>query len=95
MRNLVPLGELARELARFDINLAPSQVGNPFCESQSEFKFWRAALVDVPTIASPTGPFIRAIREGYTGFLAASREGLVPSAEKTRKRSESLPSGRS
>jgi len=71
-RNVVSLAELARELARFDINLAPSQLGNPFCESQSELKFWRAALVDVPTIASPTGPFIRAIREGYTGFLAAS-----------------------
>jgi glycosyltransferase involved in cell wall biosynthesis len=71
-RTVVPLEELARELARFDINLAPSQVGNPFRDSQSELKFWRAALVDVPTIASPTGPFIRAIREGCTGFLAAS-----------------------
>lgn len=71
-RRVGPVAELARELARLDINLAPSQVGNPFWESQSELSFWRAALVDVPTIASPTGPFTRAIRDGYNGFLAAS-----------------------
>jgi GT2 family glycosyltransferase/glycosyltransferase involved in cell wall biosynthesis len=71
-RNLVPEPELAREFARFDISLAPSQVGKAFGESQSEVKLWRAALVDVPTIASPTGPFIRAIHEDHTGFLAAS-----------------------
>jgi glycosyltransferase involved in cell wall biosynthesis/SAM-dependent methyltransferase len=70
-RNFVPLSRLPEEIAQFDINIAPLQVGNPFCEGKSELKFFESALVDVPTIASPTGPFRRAIRHGVTGFLAA------------------------
>ena len=65
-----PVSELADELARFDINLAPLEPGNVFCEAKSELKFFEAALVDVPTIASPSGPFCRCIRDGETGFLA-------------------------
>jgi glycosyltransferase involved in cell wall biosynthesis/GT2 family glycosyltransferase/SAM-dependent methyltransferase len=70
-RNLVPLFRLPEEISRFDINIAPLEVGNVFCEAKSELKFFESALVDVPTIASPTGPFRRAIRHGVTGFLAA------------------------
>jgi glycosyltransferase involved in cell wall biosynthesis/SAM-dependent methyltransferase len=73
-RNLQVLEDLPDELARFDINLAPLEFGNPFCEAKSELKFFEAALVDVPTIASPTGPFRRAIEHGKTGFLAASAD---------------------
>jgi glycosyltransferase involved in cell wall biosynthesis/ubiquinone/menaquinone biosynthesis C-methylase UbiE len=71
-RPLQPLRNLPAEMARFDINLAPLEVGNPFCEAKSELKFFDAALVNVPTIASPTGPFRRAIDHGRTGFLATS-----------------------
>jgi glycosyltransferase involved in cell wall biosynthesis/SAM-dependent methyltransferase len=71
-RNFVPLKQLPEEVARFDINLSPLEVGNPFCEAKSELKFFEAALAGVPTIASPTGPFRRAIRHGETGFLAAT-----------------------
>ena len=71
-RSLQPFMNLPTEMARFDINLAPLEVGNPFCEAKSELKFFDAALVDVPTIASPTGPYRRAIVHGSTGFLAAS-----------------------
>lgn len=71
-RNFVPPEGLPNEMARFDINLAPLEVGNPFCEAKSELKFFEAALVDVPTIASPTGPFRRAIRNGKSGFLAST-----------------------
>lgn len=71
-RDLVPLQNLAFEYARFDINLAPVEVGNRFCEAKSELKFFEAALVGVPTIASPTRPFADAIRHGETGFLANS-----------------------
>jgi O-antigen biosynthesis protein len=71
-RSFVPLECLPDEIARFDVNLAPLEVGNPFCEAKSELKLFEAALVDVPTIASPTGPFRRAIRHGETGFLAAT-----------------------
>jgi glycosyltransferase involved in cell wall biosynthesis len=71
-RRFVPHENLSEELARFDINIAPLEVGNPFCESKSELKFVQAALVNVSTIASATGPFCRAIRENETGFIANS-----------------------
>ncbi len=71
---LAPLPNLPREMARFDINLAPLEFGNPFCEAKSELKFFEAALVEVPTVASPTGPFRRAIEHGKTGFLAATAD---------------------
>ena len=70
-RDLVPLDAVPDELARFDINLAPLETGNPFCEAKSELKYFEAALVDVVTVASPTAPFAAAIRHGETGFLAA------------------------
>ena len=73
-RPLQPLMNLPAEMARLDINLAPLEVGNPFCEAKSELKFFDAALVNVPTIASPTGPFRRAIDHGRTGFLATSAD---------------------
>jgi len=69
-RGLVPLADLPKELARFTINIAPLEVGNEFCESKSELKFFEAALAGVPTVASPTGPFKRAILQGVTGLLA-------------------------
>jgi glycosyltransferase involved in cell wall biosynthesis len=69
-----PLDRLPEAMARFDINLAPLEFGNPFCEAKSELKYFEAALVEVPTIASPTGPLRRAMRDGETGLLAASPE---------------------
>jgi glycosyltransferase involved in cell wall biosynthesis len=69
-RDIVPLPKLPEELARFDINIAPLEVGNVFCEAKSELKFFEAALVDVPTVASPSGPYRRAISDGRSGFLA-------------------------
>lgn len=67
-----PLEDLPAALARFDINLAPLETGNAFCEAKSELKYFEAALVEVPTVASPTGPMRRAMRDGDTGFLAAT-----------------------
>jgi GT2 family glycosyltransferase/glycosyltransferase involved in cell wall biosynthesis/SAM-dependent methyltransferase len=69
-RDVVALEDLPFELSRFDVNLAPVEVGNPFCEAKSELKFFEAALVDVPTIASPTEPFRSVIVDGVNGFLA-------------------------
>ena len=73
-RCLVPVDNLSSELVRFDINLAPLEVGNPFCEAKSELKYFEAALVGVPTVASPTAPFAEAMKHGVTGFLAAGAE---------------------
>ncbi|OYX34662.1 MAG: hypothetical protein B7Y99_05020 [Caulobacterales bacterium 32-69-10] len=69
-RQFVPIENLPDEIARFDINLAPLETGNVFCEAKSELKYFEAALVDTPTIASPTEPYRIAIRDGVTGFLA-------------------------
>ena len=71
-RPLQPLMDLPAEKARFDINLAPLEVGNPFCEAKSQLKFFEAGLVNCPTIASPTGPFRDCISHGKTGLLAAT-----------------------
>ena len=81
-RDKVALQDLAGEVARFDINLAPLEVGNPFCEAKSELKHWEAALVNVPTVASPTGPFKRAIEHGRTGFLASNEDDWYNSLSK-------------
>ncbi len=72
-RQAVPLSRLPDELARFDLNIAPLEVGNAFCEAKSELKYFEAAIVGVPTVASPTQPFRTAIRDGETGFLAADQ----------------------
>ncbi len=69
-RPKVPWDQLPYELARFDINLAPLEIGNPFCEAKSELKYFDAALVGVPTVASATSTFVSAIQDGETGYLA-------------------------
>jgi glycosyltransferase involved in cell wall biosynthesis len=73
-RNFVPFDRMPAEVARFDINLAPVEIGNPFCEAKSELKYFEAACLAVPTVASATGVFRDAIRHGETGFLAESEE---------------------
>ncbi len=73
-RAFVPLNQLPDEMARFDINIAPLEVTNLFCEAKSELKYFEAALVGVPTVASPTEPFRLAIRDAVTGFLAETEE---------------------
>jgi len=50
----------------------PLQAGNPFVEAKSELKYFEAALAGVCSVASPTGPYRRAIAHGETGFLASS-----------------------
>ena len=73
-RQMRAVEDLPQELVRFDINLAPLEVGNPFCEAKSELKYFEAALVDVPTVASPTGPFQRCMRDGVTGYFATTED---------------------
>ena len=69
-RRLVPLEQLPEELARFDINIAPLQMDSPFCDAKSALKFFEAALVGVPTVASPTSPYLEAVVHRSTGLLA-------------------------
>ena len=71
LRPHVLFDRLPEEVARFDINLAPLEVGNPFCEAKSPIRCTTAATVAVPTVASPTAPLRAALIDGATGFLAA------------------------
>ena len=40
-----PRAEHFRNIAGVDINLAPLEIGNPFCESKSELKWFEAGAV--------------------------------------------------
>jgi glycosyltransferase involved in cell wall biosynthesis/ubiquinone/menaquinone biosynthesis C-methylase UbiE len=72
--SFVPWRELPHLLAQFDINLAPLELGNPFCEAKSELKYFEAGIVGVPTVASRTSAFEFAIRHGENGMLADGEE---------------------
>jgi glycosyltransferase involved in cell wall biosynthesis len=65
----LPAADMLRCLGEIDINLAPLELGNPFCEGKSELKFFEAALVGVPTVASATETFAAAIEDGVSGFV--------------------------
>lgn len=70
----VPYCNLSSAIARFDVNLAPLQLASRFCQAKSELKFFEAAAVGVPSIASPTSPFKSVIKNRVNGFLASSEE---------------------
>lgn len=57
-------------LRDLDINLAPLTSGSRFNEAKSAIKWLEAALVETPTVASPTEPFREAIVDGTNGLLA-------------------------
>jgi glycosyltransferase involved in cell wall biosynthesis len=70
----VPIHRLPELILTADINLAPLELDNPFCQGKSALKYWEAGLVGVPTIASPTEDFVRCIENEKNGFLASSKE---------------------
>jgi glycosyltransferase involved in cell wall biosynthesis len=74
--------DMLRLMAATDINLAPLELGNPFCEAKSELKFFEAAAVGVPTVASATEPFLDAIEGGVNGFLVRDSEGWRDAIER-------------
>lgn len=70
----VPRRQFFDVIAGLDINLAPLEIGNPFCEAKSELKFFEAGIVAVPTVAAATDTFRRAIVDGEDGFIAGAAE---------------------
>jgi len=81
-RAAVPLRDLFREVARFDVNLAPLELGNPFCEAKSAVRCLAASAVAVPTVATPTVPACDAILPGVTGLLAADSDSWEAAIER-------------
>ncbi len=69
-RPRVPFDGLLDEVARFDVNLAPLEVGNPFCESKSAVRCLTAAALRIPTLGAATHPLAQAIVPFETGLLA-------------------------
>ena len=66
--------ELPGLLSGFDINLAPLEIDNPFCQAKSEIKYVEAGLVRIPTIASRTDAYSYAIQHGINGLLASTHQ---------------------
>jgi len=66
----VPVQKLPELILRADINIAPLEINNPFCQAKSALKFFEAGVLEVPTIASATPDFVRCIRNGENGFIA-------------------------
>ncbi|MDQ2960133.1 MAG: glycosyltransferase [Candidatus Dormibacteraeota bacterium] len=64
---------LQRLAAEVELSIAPLQ-HNDFTNCKSELKYFEAAVVGVPTMASPTYTFTRAITDGANGFIAGSDE---------------------
>ena len=73
----VDLVEIFHEFNRFDINLAPLEVSNPFCETKSELRCVFAGAVAVTTVGSSTQPLQQTIVDGETGFLVSNTEQWI------------------
>lgn len=74
---LIPRKEFFGHIATLDINLAPLELDNPFCESKSELKFFEAGIIGVPTVAVANRTFREAIEDGVDGYVASGTEEWV------------------
>lgn len=74
---MLPWHELPARLRDVDVNLAPLVLGSTFNEAKSAIKWLEAALVETPTVASPTQPFVESVEDGRTGVLARDEEEWV------------------
>ncbi|UCC67974.1 MAG: glycosyltransferase [Armatimonadota bacterium] len=82
----VPWRDLPSLMADIDINLAPLELENPFCQCKSELKYFEAAAVGIPTVATPTSPFEDAIAQGVNGYLARTADDWVDALDELIRR---------
>jgi len=64
--------DMLRVLHECDINIAPLDLESIFCHGKSELKYFEAGLVGVPTVASATDTYTRAIEHEVDGFVLKS-----------------------
>lgn len=74
---LVEWTALPQIMRQTDIQLAPLEQGNPFCQAKSELKYMEAGVLGLPTVATPTESFRHAITPGVNGLLAADPDAWV------------------
>ena len=79
---LVSRGKHYEDIYRVDINLAPLEMNNPFCDAKSEIKFFGAGILKIPTVAIRNQTFSEAIEDGIDGFLAGTNEEWFEKIEK-------------
>lgn len=80
--SFTPWEKHLENIASVDVNIAPLEIGNPFCESKSELKFIEAGIVGVPTVSTSTQTFQEAIEDGNDGFVAGDDEEWKEKLEK-------------
>jgi len=78
----MPYDQMLEVLAGMDINIAPLEMGNAYCEGKSQLKIFEAALVQVPTVASATSSYREAIENGTDGFLASNEAEWLQALER-------------
>ncbi|MDE2301452.1 MAG: glycosyltransferase [Sphingomonadales bacterium] len=61
---------MLEDIANCDVVLAPLEIGDPFCESKSELKFFEAALLERVAVCSATDTYRRATQDGRYARLA-------------------------
>jgi O-antigen biosynthesis protein len=69
-----PRQEYFATVASADINVAPLEMNNDFCEAKSELKFFEAGLLGVPTVAVANETYRGAITDGVDGFVATMED---------------------
>lgn len=77
-----PWQVMTRLLAQVDINIAPLEIDNAFCQSKSELKFFEAGILGIPTVASATEPFLQAIDNGVNGFCVRNDREWIDALER-------------
>lgn len=74
IRSFIPYSEFVNIFCEVDINIVPLRVDDDFEQARSELKYIEAGACGIPTIASPTRTYARAIRHDQTGLLTEHGE---------------------
>lgn len=74
--------ELSQTFDEVDVNLAPLEQGNPFCDCKSELKFFEAGIRSIPTVMSSTEPLHSCAPDGQAGLVASTVSEWIEGLER-------------